>query len=364
MTDKESSSEITQPVRAQRSVPSVDKTQPTRVRNAASSVEKTRPVRLKGTRQLSSSLWKLAGRRLMRNPEALLGLFMIVVFILIAICADWLAPHSPRETNLKLDHLPPAWVSRSATGASGDLRFPLGTDRMGRDLLSWGIYGTRTSMLLGLISAPIIGLIGMLIGLLSGYAGGRVDNWVMRLTDVVYAFPPIMITILIVLALRDSPAGMWLGGLFMFFLAFLTVGWAGAARLVRASVLAVKEVEYIEAARCIGVPALRLVFKHILPNCLGPLLVWVTLMVPQLILTEAVLGYLQINTGPAFYREALLDTSWGGMIRDGRSVIHIQPVTILIPALGVGLISIAFTFLGDALRDALDPQNQEPTASS
>lgn len=304
-------------------------------------------------------LWADAWRRLWRNPEAVFGLVVIGLFLFVAVFANWLAPYSMNEINFKQGSLPPAWVNNAPPLPSGDPAYLLGTDRMGRDLLSWAIAGTRTSLLLGLISAPVIALIGLLIGLISGYAGGRLDNLLMRFTDVFYSFPSLVIVILVVMIFRDTPLGGWKNGFGMLLLAFLAVGWAGAARLVRSSVLMVKELEYIEAARCIGVPVPRLLFRHILPNCLSPLLVWVTLIVPQLILMEAVLGYLQIRISAQGYGDAYLDASWGGMIRQGRALIHSQPVVLLIPAVCVGLVSIAFTFLGDGLRDALDPENKE-----
>lgn len=310
----------------------------------------------------SGGLWRDAFYHLLRNPEALIGIVIISLFLLAALFADLIAPYPVLETHIKDSNLPPAWVSQSKLGFQGNPNYLLGTDRMGRDLFSWALSGTRSSMLVGMISAPVIALIGMLIGLLAGYAGGWLDNLVMRLTDVFYAFPTLMITILLVLVLRDTPLGRILYGLLMLFIAFLAVGWAGAARLVRGSVLAVKGAEYIEAAQSVGVSTPRLIFRHILPNCLAPLLVWITLMIPQLILIEAVLGYLQIGLGPVSYREGFFNTSWGGMIREGRSFIHVQPVTILIPAICVGLISIAFTFLGDALGDALDPQGRGQNA--
>lgn len=317
------------------------------------SAEKTQPIRV----ARRSGIWHDAWRRLLRSPEGVIGMVIILLFILVAIFADGIAPYPVREVHIKDMNLPPFWVELSKQGTTGKVAFPLGTDRMGRDLLSWAISGTRSSLLLGLISAPIIALMGTLLGLIAGYFGGWVDNLLMRITDVFYSFPTLMICILVVLSLRDTVIGKFENGFFLLIIAFLAVGWAGAARLVRGSVLAIKDTEYIEAARAIGVPTYRLIFKHILPNCLSPLLVWITLMVPQLILTEAVLGYLQINLGPPGYREGFFDSSWGGMIREGRSFIHVQPFTIMIPAICVGLVSIAFTFLGDALRDALDPQN-------
>jgi len=303
-----------------------------------------------------SSLWRDAWRRLLKNWEGVLGLVIILFFILVAVFASWLAPYPVTKSDVKNDHLPPFWVERSFVGKSGDLAHPLGTDRIGRDLLSWAIYGTRTSMMLGFVSAPLIALFGTLVGLIAGYAGGWVDNLLMRITDVFYAFPQLMITILVVIILRDTFLGEFLSGMLLLLIAFLLVGWAGAARLVRGSVLVVKNSEYIEAARCLGVPAPRLIFKHILPNCLGPLLIWTTLTIPQLILTEALLRYLNISPSPTYNPGAFFDASWGGMILEGRSIIHVNPTVVLIPAVCIGLISIAFTFLGDALRDALDPQ--------
>ena len=308
-----------------------------------------------------SGLWIDTWRRLRHNPEAIIGMAVIATFVLLSIFADALAPYDLTYYNLKMENKPPVWVGVSSFGTESDPRFILGTDRNGRDLLSWGLLGIRTSMVLGLISAPLIGLVGMLIGALAGYVGGRTDQWIMRITDVFYAFPPIMMSVLVVLALRDTPAGRWMGGMFMLFVAFLAVGWVGAARLVRSSILVVKNLEFVEAARSIGLTPARLLFRHILPNCLSPLIVWVTLMVPQIILTEAILAYLRINPGPAGARDGFFATSLGGMILEGRSIIHIHPIVVLIPAICVGLLAIAFTFLGDSLRDALDPTSRRFT---
>lgn len=347
--EQERSLAATQPVRANRASAA-------RLgRKSAASAEKTQPIHLRRP----AGIWNDAWRRLLHSPEGVIGLVIIVLFVLTAVFADQISLYPVREVHIKDMNRPPFWVELSKLGTEGKMEFPLGTDRMGRDLLSWAVHGTRSSLMIGLISAPIIALIGTLLGLISGYFGGWVDNLLMRITDVFYAFPTLMISILVVLALRDTEVGRFQNGFFLLIIAFVTVGWAGAARLVRGAVLSVKDTEFIEAARAIGVPTYRLIFKHILPNCMSPLLVWVTLIIPQLILTEAILGYLQINMGPASYREGFFDASWGGMIREGRSYIHVQPFTILIPAMCVGLVSIAFTFLGDALRDALDPQNYD-----
>lgn len=307
----------------------------------------------------SSSIWISVWKRLLHNPEAVFGLIVILIFILVALAGPLLTPYQLSDTNIKNDHLPPFWVKRSVIGLAGRMDHPLGTDRHGRDLLAWAIYGTRTSMILGLVSAPIIAIFGMLVGLLSGYAGGWVDNLLMRITDVFHAFPQIMICILVILILRETVYSSLLSGVLLLFIAFLLFGWAGAARIVRSSVLAVKNLDYIEAAHCMGLPPLRIIFKHILPNSIGPLIIWTTLMVPQLILVEALLRYLNISPSPPLTQNEFFTASWGGMIMEGRSFIHVHPIVVIIPAVCIGLISIAFTFLGDALHDALDPQKVE-----
>jgi oligopeptide transport system permease protein len=307
----------------------------------------------------SVGMWRGAWKRLRRNPEGVFGMVVIVLFILVTIFADQIAPFGIKDINLGDWNLPPAWVAQDKLGVHGNPRYLLGTDQLGRDLLTRAIYGARTSMTLGIVSAPLIGLIGMLVGLVSGYAGGRVDRLIMRVTDIFYAFPPLMICIMTVLALNNTALGVFLNGIVMLFIAFLSVGWAGAARLMRSSVLGIMHMEYIEAARCLGVPSRRMMFRHLLPNCVGPLLVWVTLMVPQLILTEAILAYLGITPGQRGGGTGMFNYSWGGMILEGRSLIHVHPNIVLIPAVCVGLISIAFTFFGDALRDAIDPATRK-----
>ncbi|NTU75432.1 MAG: ABC transporter permease [Anaerolineaceae bacterium] len=304
------------------------------------------------------SLWAIAWRKLLRKPEAVFSIIVIVIFIFLAFFGPSLAPHSLWEVNFGQDYLPPAWITENSLGMRGNPDFLLGTDTLGRDILTWGLYGTRSSMLLGLISTPLIGLLGGMIGLLAGYAGGKTDNVIMRIGDVFQSFPAIMLYILIVMALRDTAVGQWLDGLFILFVAFLTVGWVSIARLVRAAVLQTKQYEYVEAARSIGAGDRRIIFRHIMPNILSPLLVWMAYTVPQLILVEAILGYLGIGLGRSMDRTALLDISWGGMFLTGRHTIYIQPMLTIVPTVCVGLIAVSFTLLGDALRDSLDPEQR------
>ncbi|MEP6896315.1 MAG: ABC transporter permease, partial [Chloroflexota bacterium] len=219
------------------------------------------------------------------------------------------------------------------------------------------IYGARVSMVVGVVPTVVILVFGTFIGMISGYTGGRVDNLLMRVTDVVYAFPDLLFFIIVLVALRDSPIGKFMNGLFLLFLALAIVNWVGVARLVRGQVLSLKQKEFVEAARCIGAKDFRIMFRHILPNTLGPLIVSAAFTVPGLIISEAILGYLGLGMRPPNTLEGnYFITSWGNLMLDGQTTINSQPFLLLAPALCVALIVLAFTFLGDGLRDALDPR--------
>ena len=304
----------------------------------------------------SRSLWADAWYRLLRNRAAVAGMIIVVAFLLIAAFASELAPHNPLKINDGLGYLPPAWVAQSTTGQAGDPRFPLGTDTIGRDVLSRVIYGSRVSMVVGLTPVLIILILGAAIGLVSGYVGGRADNIIMRITDVFYAFPDLLLYIILMVTLRDTPIGKVLNGLFLLFLALAVISWVGVARLVRGSVLSLREKEFVEAARCVGATDLRIMLRHILPNSLSPLVVWMAFAIPRMIIIEAVLGYLGIGLRPATDPKAFFITSWGVSMLEGQTAINIQPWILLAPSICVGLIVLAFTFLGDGLRDALDPR--------
>jgi len=304
----------------------------------------------------STSLWRDAWRRLIRNKAAVLGMIIILLFIFVATFASFLAPHNPLKINDGLGFLPPAWVESSAAGVSGDPRFILGTDTIGRDVLSRVIYGARVSMIVGLTPVAIILVIGSAIGLLSGYAGGRTDNILMRVTDVFYAFPNLLLYVILMVTLRDTALGRMFNGLFLLFVALALVSWVGVARLVRSSVLTLKEKEFVEAARCVGASDKRIMTRHILPNSLSPIIVWMALAIPGMIIAEAILGYLGLGLRPSTDPNAFFITSWGSLMLEGQTAINIQPWILLIPSICVGLVVLAFTFLGDGLRDALDPR--------
>jgi oligopeptide transport system permease protein len=304
----------------------------------------------------SRSLWADAWSRLIRNKAAVLGMVLIVLFAVVALFAPVLAPHNPLEINSGKEFLPPAWVKESATGKSGELAFPLGTDTIGRDVLSRTIYGARVSMIVGLTPVFIILVIGTVIGLISGFSSPKVDNVLMRFTDVIYAFPDLLFYIIMMIALRDSALGRLLNGLVLLFVALAVVSWVGVARLVRGQVLSLKNKEFIEASRCIGASNNRIMARHILPNCLSPLVVWMAFAIPRMIIFEAILGYLGIGMRPATDPHAVFITSWGVSLLEGQTAINAQPWLLLAPAICVALVVMAFTFVGDGLRDALDPR--------
>jgi oligopeptide transport system permease protein len=304
----------------------------------------------------SRSLWADAWSRLIRNKAAVVGMVVIVLFTVVALFAPLLAPHDPLKIYDGKAFTPPVWVERSVTGKTGDTRFLLGTDSIGRDLLSRIIYGARVSMIVGLTPVVIILVIGIAIGLVSGYSSARVDNLLMRLTDVIYAFPDLLFYIIMMISLRDTVLGKLMNGLLLLFVALAVVSWVGVARLVRGQVLSLKNKEFIEAARCIGSSDSRIMSRHILPNCLSPLVVWMAFAIPRMIIVEAVLGYLGIGLRPATSSKAVFVTSWGVLLSEGQTAINSQPWILLAPALCVALVVMAFTFVGDGLRDALDPR--------
>ncbi len=306
----------------------------------------------------SRSLMMDAWYRLIRNKAAVVGMVIISLFFLVALFAPVVAPHNPLQLNSGKDYLPPVWVEKSVAGKTGDPNFLLGTDTLGRDVLSRVIYGARVSMVVGLIPTMIILLVGTTIGLFAGYFGGRSDNILMRVTDVIYAFPDLLLFIVVMVALRDTFIGNLFNGLFLLFVALSIVGWAGEARIVRGQVLSLKNNDFIEAARCIGAKDSRIMFKHILPNSLGPIIIVAALAIPALIITEATLGYLGLGLRPPTDPRAFFITSWGAMMLEGQTAINVQPWMLLSPAICVSLVVLAFTFLGDGLRDAFDPRQR------
>ena len=292
------------------------------------------------------SLWSDAWIRLRRNKAAMTGLAIILLFYLIAIFASYIAPFGYNDQYTEFSTMRPFWMKHS------DPRFIFGTDGIGRDVLSRAIYASQVSMAVGVIPISLYLIIGGTLGMTAGFLGGRVDNALMRLTDIVYAFPGLLFLIIMGVAFRDSWLGGQLHGLVLVFVSLAVVGWEGMARLVRGQVLQAKEKEYVEAARMIGASTPRIMTKHIMPNILAPLIVSIAFSVPTAIIAEAGLSFLSLGIKGPF-------PSWGSMIVEGEQTIFNQPGVVLVPSLCIALIMLSFTFLGDGLRDALDPRMKQ-----
>jgi oligopeptide transport system permease protein len=214
------------------------------------------------------------------------------------------------------------------------------------------MWGARISMVVGLVPVTIHLVIGGIVGMAAGFRGGRLDNLLMRVVDVFFAFPDLLLVIVMSVALRDTWLGKQWGGLLVMFLALSIVGWEGTARIVRGQVLSVKQKEYVEAARAIGVSNVRIMWRHITPNILAPLIVGIAFGVPRAIFAEAGLSFIGLGIRPP-------TASWGNMLQDGMASIYSNSILIVAPAICVALIMLAYTFLGDGLRDALDPRMKQ-----
>lgn len=298
----------------------------------------------------SRGLWSDAWRRLKKNKAAVIGLIYIAFMAIIAVIGPWIAPYDPNNIIMGEGYvpanLPPAWMD------GGDSRFWLGTDSLSRDNLSRYLHGARVSMVVGIVPTIVTLFIGVTFGMISGWLGGRWDDIMMRIVDVVYAFPSLLLFIIMQATLRDTTLGRMMGGLMLLFVAFAITGWNGTARMMRGQVLSVKENEYVEAARAIGAPTGRMMFRHVLPNTLAPLIVSASFSIPGYILSESSLSFLGLGIRPP-------NPSWGSMVSLAFPIVTWQPIQVLMPTILIGLIMIAFAFVGDGLRDALDPQGQK-----
>ena len=290
--------------------------------------------------------WREAFGRLIRNKLAVVGLILVILLLFCGIFGPFIAPWPYQVQDL------------AAVQANGNRPLPplspnhiLGTDQLGRDLLSRLLDGARISITVAFVVQAVIIFIGVPVGALAGWFGGRTDNALMRLTDVIYAFPDILFIILLSVAFRDTVVGQSLDGLLLVFIAIGLVGWVTVARLTRGQMLALKETEFVEAARAIGVSDRKIVTRHLLPNGMGPIIVAITLGIPVAILAEATLAYIGIGVQPP-------RASWGSLISEGQKFIRSEPHLVVFPAVFIALALIGFTFLGGGLRDALDPKRK------
>ncbi|MBI4333781.1 MAG: ABC transporter permease [Chloroflexi bacterium] len=275
------------------------------------------------------TLWVDALIRLKRNRLAVAGGIIISSIAALAFLVSIFSPYGFAQQDL----------NAILQGPSRSHLF--GTDDLGRDVLTRLLYGARTSLAVGIFAQFIVLVIGIPVGAFSASAGGRVDNFVMRFVDVMYAFPDILFIILI-----RSILG---GSIYMMFLAIGLVAWVNVARLVRGQILFLKQRDFVTAARAMGAPERYITIKHLIPNSLGPVIVAVTFNIPRAIFAEAALSYIGIGIQPP-------TPSWGTMIRDGYDVMFASPHLVFFPALAIGALMLSFTFLGDGLRDALDPR--------
>jgi oligopeptide transport system permease protein len=289
-----------------------------------------------------TGLWKDAWVRFRRNRLAVIGLVIVILFIVMAIGAR--VPTTPGGL-WRLLHIAQDPFQQDVTNsvAPPSLQHLFGTDALGRDVFSRVLYGSSISLSIGIIVQFLILGVGGTIGMAAGYFGGWIDNLLMRFTDIMYAFPDLLLVLVFVAAFSNGPR------LLTIFAAIALVNWVGLARLVRGQVLSIKEKEYVEAAKMTGTAPLKLIMKHLVPNSLGPVIVTLTFGIPAAIFTEAALSFLGIGIRPP-------EPSWGVMIEDGYGAIFADQWLVLFPAIAVALTMLSFTFIGDGLRDALDPR--------
>jgi len=277
----------------------------------------------------NSSLWSDAWRRLLANKAAVAGGALLLLLIALAILAPWIAPHSYSYQNLELGAQPPFGS------------FFLGTDTLGRDLFSRILYGARVSLLVGFVATGVALVIGVSWGIVAGYFGGRIDSIMMRIVDVLYGLPFIIFIILLMVIFGRN---IWL-----LFGAIGAVEWLTMARIVRGQVLTIKNQEYVLAAQAMGVSNFQMFRKHIFPNILGPIAVYTTLTIPQVMLLEAFLSFLGLGIQPPM-------SSWGTLIRYGVESMEEYSWLLIYPGLTFTITLFALNFFGDGLRDALDPK--------
>jgi len=301
-------------------------------------------------RRRSTGLWGDAFRRLIRNRLAIVGGIFVVFLALTAAIGPMVTPWDYFEQHTQeviSNNNRPLTPLQQAEGV--DHVHILGTDNLGRDMLSRLMDGARISMMVALVVQAVVLFIGIPVGAAAAWFGGRIDTFLMRITDVVYAYPDLLFIILLGVAFRETFFGKALDGLLLVFVAIGLTSWVTMARLVRGQLLSLKETEFVEAAKAIGVSDRRIVTRHLLPNALGPIIVAVTLGIPTAILAEATLAFIGIGVQAP-------RASWGSLVADGQAYLRSFPHMVLFPAIAIALALISFTFLGDGLRDALDPK--------
>ena len=275
------------------------------------------------------SVWRTSLRRLLRNRAALAGLIVIATFGAMAALAPWVAPYDPAS-----QHLDASLHEPSTT-------FWLGTDQLGRDQFSRLVYGARVSLAVGVVTQGVAIVLGVAVGMAAGLGGRWADSLLMRLTDVAYSFPDLLLVILLVSIFGASPG--------MLVLAIGLVSWTTIARLVRGQVLSLREEEFVQAARAVGASGWGIAWRHLLPNVMGPVIVTATFGVPAAVFAEAALAFIGLGLAPPA-------SSWGRSVTDSFATMQVAPWLTVSSCLAVAVTMMSFTFVGDGLRDALDPK--------
>lgn len=274
-------------------------------------------------------IFAVACRLLKEKKVAVFSAAVILMMFLMALFAPFLTPYSYEEIRDPLNRL-----------AFPSAQHLLGTDELGRDVFTRMLYGARTSLMVGIVPTLLSMIVGTVLGILAGFHGGWADTVIMRLADIMLAFPSMLLAMVIMYTLGD--------GILNIFLALALVNWAGVARVIRAETLKLREMEYIEAAHCIGVGKGTIMLRHILPNCIPSLIVLFTLNIPSAILSESSLSFLGLGIQKPM-------ASWGLMVSTGRQYLYTDPLLSLVPGIAIMILVLAFHFLGDGLRDVLDP---------
>lgn len=307
-----------------------------------------------------ASLWRDAWKRLLKNKLAVFGMVVMAIMIVAVVIGPAIIRWA---TGYTYDFIPPD--SELVKSFPPSLKHPMGTDDAGRDILSRVLQGGRISLMVGVISTLVSLIIGVSYGATAGYLGGRIDNFMMRVVDIIYAIPFILIVIVLLSVFGgpntpgwiQSMAGAFGGGqglsqIFLLFFSLGLVSWLTMARVVRGQILSLKNQEFVLAARATGVSTPAIIFRHLVPNALGPVIVYATLTIPSVMLSEAFLSFLGIGVQAPF-------ASWGSLAADGIKNISVFPWQLIFPGVTMALTLFSLNFLGDGLRDALDPQTRK-----
>ncbi|MCS6874077.1 MAG: ABC transporter permease [Pyrinomonadaceae bacterium] len=307
-----------------------------------------------------TSLWRDAWKRLLKNKLAVFGMVVLSIMVI----AVTVGPAIIRwATGYTYDYIPPE--SELVRSFPPSLKHPMGTDDAGRDILARVLQGGRVSLMVGVISTLVSLIIGVSYGAVAGYFGGFIDNLMMRIVDIIYSIPYILIVI-VLLSVFGGPntpgfikatadifgGGQGLSQIFLLFFALGLVSWLTMARVVRGQILSLKNQDFVMAARATGVSTFGIIFRHLVPNALGPVIVYATLTIPSVMLSEAFLSFLGLGVQAPY-------ASWGSMVADGIKNISIYPWQLIFPGVTMALTLFSLNFLGDGLRDALDPQTRK-----